>query len=97
MSHWLPNPAPGTSAPVCEPTASAGRGDPGWEGSSIITKFDGQYAGHVDMSDIRYTGIPVNERRFPNEHLVTGFRQGGQDRPHPGRMGKQWTERGSTT
>jgi len=51
----LPNPAPGTSAPACEPTANAGRGDPAWEGSGIITKFDSQYAGHVDMSDIEYT------------------------------------------
>lgn len=82
----MPNPAPGTTAPVCEPTASAGRGDPAWEGSSIITKFDSQYAGHVDMSDIGYTGIPVNERRVPDEHLVTGFRQGVHDRPH------SWTD-----
>jgi alkanesulfonate monooxygenase SsuD/methylene tetrahydromethanopterin reductase-like flavin-dependent oxidoreductase (luciferase family) len=39
----------------------------------MITKFDSLYAGHVDMDKIGYAGTPVNERRFPNEHLVTVF------------------------
>jgi alkanesulfonate monooxygenase SsuD/methylene tetrahydromethanopterin reductase-like flavin-dependent oxidoreductase (luciferase family) len=39
----------------------------------MITKFDSLYAGHVDMDDVGYGGIAVNDRRFPNEHLVTVF------------------------
>jgi alkanesulfonate monooxygenase SsuD/methylene tetrahydromethanopterin reductase-like flavin-dependent oxidoreductase (luciferase family) len=39
----------------------------------VITKFDSLYAGHVDMEDIGYGGTAVNDRRFPNEHLVTAF------------------------
>jgi alkanesulfonate monooxygenase SsuD/methylene tetrahydromethanopterin reductase-like flavin-dependent oxidoreductase (luciferase family) len=39
----------------------------------MITKFDSLYAGHVDMDNVGYGGIAVNDRRFPNEHLVTVF------------------------
>ncbi len=39
----------------------------------MITKFDSLFAGHVDMDDVGYGGIPVNDRRFPNEHLATVF------------------------
>jgi alkanesulfonate monooxygenase SsuD/methylene tetrahydromethanopterin reductase-like flavin-dependent oxidoreductase (luciferase family) len=39
----------------------------------MITTFDSLYAGHVDMDDIGYGGMPVNERRFPNEYLVTAY------------------------
>ena len=39
----------------------------------MITKFDSLYAGHVDMDDVGYDGIAINDRRFPNEHLVTVF------------------------
>jgi alkanesulfonate monooxygenase SsuD/methylene tetrahydromethanopterin reductase-like flavin-dependent oxidoreductase (luciferase family) len=39
----------------------------------VITKFDSLFAGHVDMSDVGYGGVPVNDRRFPNEHLATVF------------------------
>jgi alkanesulfonate monooxygenase SsuD/methylene tetrahydromethanopterin reductase-like flavin-dependent oxidoreductase (luciferase family) len=39
----------------------------------MITKFDSLYAGHVDMDDIGYGGVPVNERRFSNAHLVTAY------------------------
>jgi alkanesulfonate monooxygenase SsuD/methylene tetrahydromethanopterin reductase-like flavin-dependent oxidoreductase (luciferase family) len=39
----------------------------------MITKFDSLFAGHVDMDDVGYGGIPVNERRYPNEHLATVF------------------------
>ena len=39
----------------------------------MITKFDSLYAGHVDMEDIGYGGTAVNNRAFPNEHLVTAL------------------------
>ena len=39
----------------------------------MITKFDSLYAGHVDMTKVGYGGVPVNDRRFPNEHLVTAY------------------------
>jgi len=39
----------------------------------MIDTFDSMFAGHVDMGDIGYGGTAVNERRFPNEHLVTVF------------------------
>jgi alkanesulfonate monooxygenase SsuD/methylene tetrahydromethanopterin reductase-like flavin-dependent oxidoreductase (luciferase family) len=39
----------------------------------MITKFDSLFAGHVDMDNVGYGGVPVNDRRFPNEHLVTVF------------------------
>jgi alkanesulfonate monooxygenase SsuD/methylene tetrahydromethanopterin reductase-like flavin-dependent oxidoreductase (luciferase family) len=39
----------------------------------MITKFDSLYAGHVDMDHIGYGGTAVNDRCFPNEHLVTAF------------------------
>src|SRR5882724_2432979 len=40
---------------------------------SMITKFDSLYAGHIDMDNVGYAGTAVNDRRFPNEHLVTVF------------------------
>jgi alkanesulfonate monooxygenase SsuD/methylene tetrahydromethanopterin reductase-like flavin-dependent oxidoreductase (luciferase family) len=39
----------------------------------MITKFDSLFAGHVDMDDVGYGGVPVNDRRYPNEHLATVF------------------------
>ena len=39
----------------------------------MITEFDALYAGHVDMENIGYTGQPVNDRWFSNEHLTTAF------------------------
>jgi alkanesulfonate monooxygenase SsuD/methylene tetrahydromethanopterin reductase-like flavin-dependent oxidoreductase (luciferase family) len=39
----------------------------------MITKFDSLFAGHVDMDNVGYGGTPVNDRRFPNEHLATAF------------------------
>jgi len=39
----------------------------------MITKFDSLYAGHIDMDNVGYAGTAVNDRRFPNEHLVTTF------------------------
>lgn len=39
----------------------------------MITEFDALYAGHVDMENIGYTGQPVNDRWFSNDHLTTAF------------------------
>ena len=39
----------------------------------MITKFDTLYAGHVDMENVGYGGIPVNDRNFPNSYLVTAL------------------------
>ncbi len=39
----------------------------------MITKFDSLFAGHVDIDNVGYGGIPVNDRRYPNEHLATVF------------------------
>jgi alkanesulfonate monooxygenase SsuD/methylene tetrahydromethanopterin reductase-like flavin-dependent oxidoreductase (luciferase family) len=39
----------------------------------MITKFDSLFAGHVDIGNVGYGGTPVNDRRFPNEHLATVF------------------------
>jgi alkanesulfonate monooxygenase SsuD/methylene tetrahydromethanopterin reductase-like flavin-dependent oxidoreductase (luciferase family) len=39
----------------------------------MISKFDSLYAGHIDMDNLGYAGTAVNDRRFPNEHLVTAF------------------------
>ena len=39
----------------------------------MITKFDSLFAGHIDMDNVGYAGTAVNERRFPNEALVTVF------------------------
>src|SRR5580700_8454550 len=39
----------------------------------MITKFDSLFAGHIDMENAGYGGIPVNDRRFPNEDLAAVF------------------------
>ncbi len=39
----------------------------------MITKFDSLYAGHVDMDNVGYGGIPVNDRSFSDEYLATAF------------------------
>jgi alkanesulfonate monooxygenase SsuD/methylene tetrahydromethanopterin reductase-like flavin-dependent oxidoreductase (luciferase family) len=39
----------------------------------MITKFDSLFAGHVDIEDVGYGGVPVNDRCFPNEHLARVF------------------------
>jgi alkanesulfonate monooxygenase SsuD/methylene tetrahydromethanopterin reductase-like flavin-dependent oxidoreductase (luciferase family) len=38
-----------------------------------ITKFDSLFAGHVDIENVGYGGVPVNDRRYPNEHLASVF------------------------
>src|SRR5215472_19305178 len=42
-------------------------------GHSMITKFDSLFAGHVDIEDVGYAGVPVNDRRYPNAHLASVF------------------------
>jgi alkanesulfonate monooxygenase SsuD/methylene tetrahydromethanopterin reductase-like flavin-dependent oxidoreductase (luciferase family) len=37
----------------------------------MITKFDSLYAGHADLDNVGYGGTPINDRLYPNEHLVT--------------------------
>ena len=39
----------------------------------MITKFDSLYAGHVDMDNVGYSGIAVNDRLFDNEHLASVY------------------------
>ena len=39
----------------------------------MIDKFDSLFAGHVDMDDVGYAGIPVNDRSFSDEHLASVF------------------------
>jgi alkanesulfonate monooxygenase SsuD/methylene tetrahydromethanopterin reductase-like flavin-dependent oxidoreductase (luciferase family) len=39
----------------------------------MITKFDSLFAGHVDMEDVGYSGTPVNDRSYTDEHLATAF------------------------
>ncbi len=39
----------------------------------MITKFDSLFAGHIDMDDVGYSGLPVNDRRFGDEQLATVF------------------------
>ena len=39
----------------------------------MITRFSSLYAGHVDLGDVGQDATPANERRYPNEHLMTVF------------------------
>ena len=39
----------------------------------MITKFDSLFAGHADIENVGYGGVPVNDRRYPNEHLATAL------------------------
>jgi alkanesulfonate monooxygenase SsuD/methylene tetrahydromethanopterin reductase-like flavin-dependent oxidoreductase (luciferase family) len=39
----------------------------------MIKSFGVQYAGYIDMEQVGYGGIPVNDRWFPNERLVEVF------------------------
>src|SRR5689334_1954894 len=39
----------------------------------MITKFDGLYAGHVDLDNIGYAGTPINDRLYDNAHLATAL------------------------
>ena len=35
----------------------------------MITRFDSSYAGHIDLENVGYAGIPVNDRFYSNERL----------------------------
>lgn len=39
----------------------------------MLKYFSTLYAGHVDMEDVGQYATPVNERLYPNEHLITAF------------------------
>ncbi len=39
----------------------------------MITKFGSLYAGHVDLDQIGFDGVPVNDRRLSDEHLASVF------------------------
>src|SRR5260221_14729902 len=39
----------------------------------MTTNLDSLFAGHVDIEDVGSGGVPVNDRRYPNEHLASVF------------------------
>ena len=39
----------------------------------MIRRFSSLYAGHVDLGDMGQDATPANDRRYPNEHLVSVF------------------------
>ncbi len=39
----------------------------------MITKFDSLFAGHVDMDNVGYGGVAVNDRSYSDEHLASAF------------------------
>ena len=39
----------------------------------MITKFGTLFAGHVDMEAVGLAAPAVNDRLYPNEHLITAF------------------------
>ena len=39
----------------------------------MIAKFDSLYAGHVDMENVGYGGVAVNDRWFDNDRLITAY------------------------
>jgi hypothetical protein len=41
--------------------------------SDMITKFSTVYAGHIDLGDMGQLATPANDRRYPNERLVSVF------------------------
>ena len=36
----------------------------------MVKSFGVQYAGYIDMEQVGYGGVPVNDRWFPNERLI---------------------------
>ncbi|MXY43066.1 MAG: LLM class flavin-dependent oxidoreductase, partial [Dehalococcoidia bacterium] len=42
-------------------------------GVTMITKFGSLFAGHVDLDDIGYDGLPVNDRWLSDERLASVF------------------------
>jgi alkanesulfonate monooxygenase SsuD/methylene tetrahydromethanopterin reductase-like flavin-dependent oxidoreductase (luciferase family) len=60
---------PGDRAgPLCRESAF-----PEGVSAMTITKFDSLFAGHVDIENVGYGGVPVNDRRYPNQHLASVF------------------------
>src|SRR5262249_30473099 len=43
---------------------------------AMITKFDSLYAGHTDLDNIGYGGMPINQRRYSNPHPSTALSKG---------------------
>ena len=39
----------------------------------MITKFDSLFAGHIDMDNVGYSGVAVNDRLFGNDSLSGVF------------------------
>jgi alkanesulfonate monooxygenase SsuD/methylene tetrahydromethanopterin reductase-like flavin-dependent oxidoreductase (luciferase family) len=39
----------------------------------VLKYFDSTYAGHIDLENVGYAGTPVNDRRYPNEQLITAL------------------------
>ena len=39
----------------------------------MITKFDSLFAGHIDMDNVGYAGVAVNDRAFGNDSLSGVF------------------------
>ncbi len=39
----------------------------------MLKQFDSSYAGHIDLENVGYAGIPVNDRRYPNAMLATAL------------------------
>ena len=39
----------------------------------MIKSFGVQYAGYIDMQQVGYGGVPVNDRWFPNQRLIEVF------------------------
>ena len=39
----------------------------------MITKFGSLFAGHVDLDDIGFDGLPVNDRWLSDERLASVF------------------------
>jgi alkanesulfonate monooxygenase SsuD/methylene tetrahydromethanopterin reductase-like flavin-dependent oxidoreductase (luciferase family) len=39
----------------------------------MITKFDSLFAGHTDVDNIGYGGVPINDRLYDNKHLSSAL------------------------
>jgi len=39
----------------------------------VLKYFDSTYAGHIDLENVGHAGTPVNDRRYPNEQLITAL------------------------
>src|ERR1700761_27936 len=39
----------------------------------MLKQFDSSYAGHIDMKNVGYAGVPINDRLYPNDMLATAL------------------------